>query len=326
MFTQTVDIAQNLTRKAPKEELYGLAVDTAVLFSDHKGVYGRRIEKHQRKLLAKLSFLAPFLEPGERILHVTSGCSPATFVEQLLTGLLLQPLKRSLFAITNRRMLHVPTTRNLRHRWSVAQVLYADCRFIRLRWTTLIIKYKSGKTERFRCIGRNGRKKTRELLRDMPLKGQSSPTMERTHLCPRCTKPLIKDYYACPNCSLEFKKKSWATILSMAFPGGGYFYVRHPIIGLLEAIMETIVLLLLAVSATAYFISTPSAPRSITQAIMLCAIILGFEKTVTALFSNKCVEDFIPKQRHVEVLIEQSASRKSPDDSKEPFAVGWRSM
>ncbi len=326
MFTQTIDIAQNLTRKVPKEKLYGLAVDTAVLFSDHKGVYGRRIEKHQRKLLAKLSFLAPFLEPGERILHVISGCSPATFVEQLLTGLLLQPLKRSLFAITNRRILHVPTTHNLRHRGSVAQILYADCRHIRLRWVTLVAKHKSGKTERFRCIGRNGRKKARELLKDMPLKGESSPTMERVHLCPRCAKPLIKDYYACPNCSLEFKKKSWATILSIAFPGGGYFYVRHPIIGLLEAIMETIVLLLLAASTTAYFIGTPSAPRSITQAIMLCAIVLGFERTVTALFSNKCVEDFIPKQRHVEVLIEQSASRKTQDDSKEPFAVGWRSM
>jgi hypothetical protein len=326
MFIQTVDIAQNLTRKVPKEELYGLAVDTAVLFSDHKGVYGRQIEKHQRKLLAKLSFLSPFLEPGERILHVISGCSPATFVEQLLTGSLLQPLKRSLFAITNRRILHVPTTHNLRHRWSVAQILYSDCRYIRLRWATLIVKYKSGKTERFHCIGRNGRKKAGELLRGVPIKGQSSPTMERVHLCPRCTKPLIRDYYACPNCSLEFKKKFWATILSITFPGGGYFYVHHPIIGLLEAIIETIVLLLLAASTTAYFIGTPSTPRSITQAIMLCAIVLGFEKTVTALFSNKCVEDFIPKQRHVEVLIEQSASRKTPDDPKEPLAVGWRSM
>ena len=130
-----------------KEELYGLAVDTAILFSDHKGVYGRQIEKHQRKLLAKLSFLAPFLEPGERILHIISGCSPATFVEQLLTGVLLGPLKRSLFAITNRRILHVPTTRSLRHRWSVAQILYADCRYIRLRWATLVVKYKSGRTE-----------------------------------------------------------------------------------------------------------------------------------------------------------------------------------
>jgi hypothetical protein len=326
MLTQEVDIAQNLTRKVPKEELYGLTVDTAVLFSDHKGIYRRRIEKHQRKLLSKLSFFAPFLEPGERILHVTTGCSPASSVEQLLTGLLLQPLKRSLFAITNRRILHVPTTRDLQHRCSIAQVLYADCRYIRLRWATLVVKYKSGKTDKFLCIGRKGRKKTRMLLRDMPLKGQSSPTMERTHLCPRCTRPLIKDYYECPNCSLGFKRKSWATILSIVIPGGGYFYVRHPVIGYLEAVMETLVVLLLAASTTTYYISTPSAPRSITQAVILCAIILGFEKAVTALFSNKCIEDFIPKQRHVEVLVEQSASRKNQDDSKESLATGWRSM
>ncbi|MGD0571510.1 MAG: hypothetical protein ABSB11_00650 [Sedimentisphaerales bacterium] len=326
MFIQTVDTTQNLARKVPKEELYGLAVDTAVLFSDHKGIYERRIEKHQRKLLAKLSFLAPFLEPGERILHVISGYSPVTFVEQLLTGTLLQPLKRSLFAITNRRILHVPTAHNLRHRWSVAQILYADCRYVRLGWATLIVKYKSGKAERFRCISRNGRRKARELLKNMPLKGKSSPTMERVHLCPRCTKPLIMDYYACPNCSLEFKKKSRATILSIAFPGGGYFYVRHPIIGLLEAIIETIAILLLAISTTAYFIGAPSAPHSVIQAIILCAIVMGFEKMVVALFSNRCVEEFIPKQRHVEVLIEQSASRKTKDDSKEPFAAGWRSM
>ena len=41
MVTQTVDIAQNLTRKVPKEELYGLAVDTDVLFSDHNDIHVR---------------------------------------------------------------------------------------------------------------------------------------------------------------------------------------------------------------------------------------------------------------------------------------------
>jgi hypothetical protein len=325
MSNQIYDIQQDFTRQVPKEELYGLAVDTAVLFSDHKGIHRRRIEKHQRKLLAKLSFLAPFLEPGERILHIIPGCSPATFVEQLLTGVLLQPLKQSLFAVTNRRILHVPTTHGLRHRWSVAQILYADCQYIRLRWATLAVKYKSGLVEKFRCIGRTGRKKARMLLRNTPLKGRSSPTMERLHLCPRCTKPLIKDYYACPNCSLKFKKKSWATILSIIFPGGGYFYTRHPIIGLLEAIMEIIVFLLLVASTAAFLISAPSAPRSITQAILLCAIILGYEKTVTALFSNKCVEDFIPKQRRVEVLIDQSPAHWSSPEPEEMLATGWRS-
>ena len=319
------DIQQDLTRQVPKEELYGLAVDTTILFSDHKGNYERRIEKHQRNLLAKLSFLAPFLEPGEKILHVISGCSPATFVEQLLTGALLQPLKQSLFAVTNRRILHVPTTWGLRHRWSIAQIVYADCRHICIRWAMLVVKYKSGRTERFRCIGRRGRKKARTLLKDAPLKGWSSPTMERSHLCPRCTKPLIKDYYACPNCSLEFKKKFWATALSIIIPGGGYFYTRHPIIGLLEAVMETIVFILLVAASIAFSLSSPSAPRSIVQAIILCAIVLGFEKMVTALFSNKCVEDFIPKQRRVEVLIDKSPSHRPLFDSEEALAISWRS-
>ena len=325
MSNQIYDIQQDIARQVPKEELYGLAVDTTILFSDHKGRYRRRVERRQRKLLAKLSFLAPFLEPGEKILHVISGCSPATFVEQLLTGVLLQPLKQSLFAVTNRRILHVPTTRGLRHRWSIAQILYADCRYIRIRWATLVVKYKSGRTEKFRGIGWRGRKKARAMLKDAPLKGRSSPTMERTHLCPRCTKPLIKDYYACPNCSLEFKKKSWATTLSIIFPGGGYFYTRHPIIGIFEAVMETIIFLLLVAATIALSLSSPSAPRSIVQAIILCAIVLGFEKMVTALFSNKCVEDFIPKQRRVEVLIDQSPAHRSSPESEEMLATGWRS-
>ena len=46
---------------------------------------------------------------------------------------------------------------------------------------------------------------------------------------------------------------------------------------------------------------------------MRCVIALGFKKTAAALFSNKCTEDFISQQEHVEVLVEQSSSRKSPD-------------
>jgi hypothetical protein len=325
MFTQTVDNEQKLAGLTPKEELYGLSVDKSVLFSDHKGHYKERIEEHQRKLLAKLSFLAPFLEPGEKILHVVSGCSPATFVEQLLTGILLQPLKQSLFAVTNRRILHVPTTRFLRPRWSIAQIIYGDCRYIRIRWATLIVKYKSGRVEKFRSIGWGGRKKTRAILRSAPLDGRSSPSMERTHLCPRCTKPLIKGYYVCPNCSLEFKSKSWAVTHSVVFPGGGYFYTRHPVVGIIEAVVETIVFLLLVASAATLPLSPPSDSRSIIQAIMLCAIVLGFEKASTAMFSSKCVEEFIPKKRRVEMLLDQSPARQSSSEIEEVLSPNWRS-
>jgi len=80
------------------------------------------------------------------------------------------------------------------------------------------------------------------------------------------------------------------------------------------------------VSTTVYFISTPSAPRSIAKTSMLCVLVPGFEKTVTALFFKKMRRRFYSKQRHVEAMIEESASRKTQNDPKEPFAVGWRSM
>jgi hypothetical protein len=50
---------------------------------------------------------------------------------------------------------------------------------------------------------------------------------------------------------------------------------------------------------------------------MRCVIVLGFKKTAAALFSNKCTEDFISQQEHVEVLVEQSSSRKFPDGLEE---------
>ncbi len=320
MFTQITDDAKDLANKAPTEELYGLSVDTSILFSDHKGRYNKRIERRQRNLLSKLKILASFMTGGEKILYVTRGCSPATFVEQILTGVLLQPLKGSLFVITNRRILHIPVTMGLKYRHTISQILFTDCQSIRFRWATLIVKYKSGKCEKFRCIERSGRKNIKRLLGSIPLKGIASPTLERGHLCPRCTKPLIKDYYICPHCSLKFKTKGWATALSMLLPGGGYFYARHWIIGLFEAIMETIIFIILAATSAAYFISSPSAPRSITQAIALCGIILLYEKLVTALFSNMCIEDFIPKKRKIEMQHNQT------NENDKGFVRDWRSM
>jgi hypothetical protein len=159
----------------------------------------------------------------------------------------------------------------------------------------------------------------------MSLEGRTSTMLERTHLCPRCTTPLIKDYYTCPNCSLKFKTKSWATTLSVIFPGGGYFYARHPFLGLLDAVMEiTFTFLLIAVS-TAFLISSPHAPRCLSQAIAACVIILVFEKLTTALFSSKCVEEFIPKQRHVEVLTDEVLADHSAPKPEDMLCTGWRS-
>ena len=330
--SKAFDITENRTRtsassaapQVDKQDLWGLPVDTAVLFSDHRGIYRRGVEKRQRKLLAKVSFLAPFMEEGERILQVVIGYSPASYVEQMLTGSFLHPLKRSLFVLTNSRILHIPVTQRLSYCGSIAQIVYADCHKLYIKGSTLVAGYKSGKTEKFRCVGRKGRKKVRYLLQNVSFEGRSSPTLEKTHLCPRCTKLLIKDVYYCPNCSLKFKTKSWATILSLVIPGGGYFYTRHPFLGIFETFMETLFTLLLAASTVALFISSPKAPRSLYQAVILCALMLVFEKLTTAMFSNKCVDEFIPKQRHVKVQMDKVLADRSVPNTKDMLVTNWR--
>jgi hypothetical protein len=325
MPAQTVDIKQNLTRKVLAEEIYGLPVDTTVAFSNRKGNYRRGMEKRQRGLLKKLYFLPPFLEEGERILFVTTGCSPTSFVEQMFTGALLHPLKRALFVITNRRIMHIPATQNLRYHYSVAQILYADCRQICIRRSTLVAKYKSGRTEKFRCIAFRGRSKVRALLKTMTLEGRTSPTLERSHLCPSCTIPLIKNYYACPNCSLKFKHKAWATFLSIIFPGGGYFYARHPFVGILAAAMEGVFVFLLAVALDALWICFPNVPEGLYQAIAVCAIALVMQKLTTAMFSGKCIAEFIPKKWRVKAQMEMVEAQRVQPKPEEILSTDWRS-
>jgi hypothetical protein len=41
-------------------KVFGLPVDRKVLFSNHKNVYKKRIEKRQRKLFVKLGPIKPF--------------------------------------------------------------------------------------------------------------------------------------------------------------------------------------------------------------------------------------------------------------------------
>ena len=326
-FDRDIRLAGSALRRdeSKAEELYGLPVDTAIAFCNHKGIYKRKMERRQRNLLKKLVFLAPFLEPDEKILHVTSGWSPITWLDQLLTSTILYSLKRALFVVTNIRILHIPTTHNLSYRGSIAQIPYTDCMQIRIGWSTMTAKYKSGRTEKFHYIRRRDRKKIKTLLKNVSLEGRTSPAFERTHLCPRCTHPLIKDYYICPNCSLGFKSKTRATMLSIIFPGGGYFYTRHPIIGTVAAVTEMLFASMLIFALLAFFLRCPSDPRGLGQAIAVCAIALVFDKLITILYSNKCVAEFIPKQPQVEVLIAEAMSRHYAPKLEEMLCTNWRS-
>ena len=130
-------------------EISGLPVRADICFSDHKDRYKKRIDKRQRKLLAKIDFIQPFLWEGEEILLVTTGCSPMSLFEQWLTGWIIYYQKRCIFIFTTMRIFHVPTQTDYSYRDSISHILHGDCDKIKLRGRTLKIKYVSRKNEKF---------------------------------------------------------------------------------------------------------------------------------------------------------------------------------
>ena len=277
-----------------KDSLH-LPLDREILFSDHKGAYKKRIEKRQTRLLKNIAFLKNFFKEDERILLITTGCSPASILEQLLTGWIFIYLKRSLFIFTNKRIFHIPTKSNYSYRYSIAHILYPDCDSIQLKGSKLVVVYKNGKKEKFIYIARNERRKIKALLPTISFEGTPSEIQKRVHLCPRCTKQLEEEKYVCPYCFLEFKKKDKAKKISLIYPGGGYFYTRHPFLGVSDAIVETVLLVLVIVS----LIDITKGVEGSGVELFIFGILLVIEKLISVYHSNHFIKEYIPKEKDI---------------------------
>ena len=291
-----VEIPRN--QKAVEQNVLGLPVDRNIIFSNHKGTYKQGIEKRQTKLLQKISFIKPFLKEDEKILLVTTGCSPISILEQLLTGWIVFYLRRSLFVFTNKRIFHIPTKINYSYRNSIAQILYADCQTIEMKGRTLVVKYKNGKKEKFYYMGGKEKKKIKALLKTISLEGIQSKTAGRIHLCPRCTKELIEDEYSCPNCRLEFKSKAETKRISIVYPGGGYFYTGHPWLGVGDAITESILLLFVVLT----LVDALQGGENGFTSFAVFSIILALEKAITVYHSNHFIKEYIPKEKEIKPI------------------------
>lgn len=264
-----------------------------IAFTDHKGVYRPRIEKRQRKLARQLSFLQDFLEEDEKLLIVTAAVSPASLLEQLTTGWILVYIKRCLLVLTNKRIIHVPTTMNYGYRHSIAQVRYGDLESIAQKGRRLKLRYKSGAKEQFLYVRRSERKKIRSLLPTLDLQGIPSNAGGRVHLCPRCHAEQEPKVFECPACSLPFKNRRKAVALSIWLPGGGYFYTGHPVLGISDALVEAFLILVLVLS----LIPTPEFPEPAMADALFIGVILVIEKLITIYHAYHFVSEYLPRDK-----------------------------
>ncbi|MHC4700797.1 MAG: hypothetical protein ACYTFQ_09490, partial [Planctomycetota bacterium] len=249
-----------------------------------------------------------------------------SLLEQCLTGWIVFFLKRSLFVFTNRRIFHIPTKYEFSYRNSLAQILYADCRNIAIKGRNLLAEYKNGRKERFICIPSSESRKIETLLAGISTEGQPSSTLSRTHLCPRCTNQLVADQYTCPSCSLEFKNKKEAKKISILYPGGGYFYTGHPLLGIGDALAE-VCLTILVIGGSLAALSGAAEGISV---LVYFGILLILEKALSVYHSNHFVKEYIPKDRSVQMVVtgpdvQQPAPVAAEPKPEEILSASWNS-
>lgn len=274
-------------------ELQDLPYNREIIFSNHKNIYKKGIEKRQKKLLKKCAFIKPFLMEDEEIYLITTGCSPISVLEQFFMGWVVFYAKRSLFVFTNKRVFHIPTNTDYSYRNSIAQIAYADCKSIALKGRKLVIKYAAGETDNFLYIASKEKNKIKSILENISFVECHTEKRKMVHLCPRCTEPLEEDKYTCPNCRLEFKNKDDAMKISLIYPGGGYFYTRHPFLGLGDAITETVLILLLVTAVI------ETVNRSVYDGVFIFGIALILEKILTVYDSNRFIKEYIPREKEI---------------------------
>ena len=282
-----------------------LPINKEICFSNHENQFKEKVMKDQAKILKKFSsFLKPLLEPGEEIWLGVEATSPMSFLEQWTTGWVIYYLKRCVLIFTNKRILHFPTKHDFMPKHSVSQIRYGDIEEFKLSGflgRALKIEYKSGKKEKFYYVKSREFKKLR-MLEQRFIKNQPSNVGERHFLCPRCVTPLVKDIFSCPNCHLEFKNMKDAIKLSLLFPGGGYFYTGHPVVGIMDAITEGVLLL----GLLGHLLKAWSTMQS-WGFVLLFAILLFYEKLITIYHAKQYIREYIPTDKNFGVFSSKPA-------------------
>ena len=273
--------------------IFGIPVDRETIFSDHKGIYRIRTEKRQRKLIVKSTFIKFFLHHEETIRCLTTGYSPVSIKEQLITGPAFLYFKKAIFIFTNKRILHVPTRFNRSQYGAVSQILYEDCARIIMKGRTLHVDYKNGRQEAFPYLGRQEKKKLRTLIAGVTLSPKEAGQLKsRVHLCPSCTHILQPGDKICETCKMKFKTPFKAKLFSLLIPGGGYFYSRFKIIATAAGLFETALMTVLVLQGLALHRGTPVA----LHWVALPAFALVLEKFVMAYHTQTLIQNVIPEK------------------------------
>jgi hypothetical protein len=300
------------TNESPRLMTFaGLKVREDTLYTNREGEEKSGIRKRAEKALQRLQEpLRRVLGTDEAVLYVAYAQAPVSTLEQLTLGWYLYYVSRCLLVLTNRRLLQVHVKRQggwdgrLR---SLAWGDVAEAKVQGLLNLPLRLKYHDGRKETYWGLRRADGKKIQSLLESLLPASASESTAAQgaTSLCPRCLSPLTARVYQCAKCAMKFKDERSMLWRFLLIPGGGYFYVRHWFLGVMDFLAEIFFLLvalfwvLIALGVVQEAPRPGESPASAAEALIVVVFIvvaLGIKKGVTIYHCQRRIREFIPAE------------------------------
>jgi hypothetical protein len=274
-------------------------VRSDVLFTNDKGEVKAAVQKRNETALQKLMpALQTVLLPGETVLFIARAHSPLTPLEQITAAWWTRLLAASAIVITNQRLLFFPVKQNGTWRQSVRAVYWGDLEEVKpqgLLVRNVIFKSKNGTKATYTNFRRDDARKIAAISKALlpTASGEMTSAHGFVQLCPGCRSVLTQGQYLCSACGLVFKNEKTMVMRSILLPGGGYFYTGHPLIALLPAVVEGILMLDILVLLFAG-LSSPRARASVLPTLTILLFFWAFETAVTILHCRRYIRDFIP--------------------------------
>ncbi|HMA95959.1 MAG TPA: hypothetical protein VKP30_24900 [Polyangiaceae bacterium] len=302
MLRPDATLADNPTTMPVVKSIEGVPTRTDVAFTNQAGVEKSGVRKDAEKALKNLSpVLRRMLAPEEFVVYVAGGCSPMNGVEQYTFGYFAQFVSRVTLVFTNMRLLAFRV--NSKGKWTnsvrscaLGDLQSAKCSGFLMRHLKLI--YANGKKESYWAMKLRDKAKLSAILPKLleANAGKQTPAQGMQPICPTCAAALVEKLYECNGCGQRFRSEDslwWRAFI----PGAGYFYAQQSGMGVLHAIVDSIITIEFLLVIVAAFVPTPGQPPQEAWFVVgWITFLLFLERAIALSHARRFVREFIPIQ------------------------------
>lgn len=259
--------------------------------------FGKVETERQKRLIHRFApLLRPLLRRSERVLFGTHASRKSSLTDVLTRGLVLAGRSKACVVIfTTERMFLVPTGSDHLPGDAISHAEYGTIARMDVSGVLsrkLRLAYRDGSSETIRLDYDEVADAVRDALPDLVSSAPPSDEGTRRFLCPGCRASIARGEYDCRGCAMQFKSRREAIRQSLLIPGGGYFYTGEYFYGVIDAVVESLLLIYL------FALMVDAARNGLTLgdfgAITGMAILIAIEKWVSIQHALAKVENYMP--------------------------------